>query len=288
MTRVRFWFSAGLLLAFALVACGEREEIPAGDASSGKSSPGETPDPSDVSVPDAPENLAGLSQEQAGIEAVHAILTGELDSIAPRFEEEVRPDLTRERAKILRSQISWLYDLIGGEFEQFMSGRTRFPDSTPAYFREYRMANETNERAPLLLVHLLFADSVTPYVAGAQVKNFLSSGRETPVSGEQQWDIGDESIEVHSVKVVETDQGGMLAVMYFDTDPAPLDSKEEVARRGLPVAREAHARGLLDSARAVMKGRGVTNDIGVGFIRNDPEQGHLQIKIGFPPEEYLK
>ncbi len=285
MMRARFLASAAplfaiLALPFFLAACGQRDDAPR-DADADEV-------PAAGAAAEYAPDLEGMSQHDAGIAAIFAILSGDLDTIRPHFEEEIRPNLSAEHATILHGQFAWLYDLIGGEFVQHMTGWSLFPDSTPGFFREYRMANETNKRAPFIVIHLVFADSVTPYVAGAQVKNFLGMGQEKRIQESQTWRVGGKDIEIHEVKLVETDSGSMLAVMFFDDNNLPLETQEHVKERGIPVARAAVARGLLDSARTAMPGRTILKDIGVGFIRDDPKFGHTQIKIGFAPEDYLK
>jgi hypothetical protein len=241
-----------LLLALVLAACGQRDEAPTPEAEEAGL---DTAALHGITAPDAIDTAAtaaepgeegvyapdfeGMTQLEAGIEAIFALLTADLDTIRPHFEEEIRPNLSEEHAKILVGQIGWLYGLIGGDFEQFMSGWSMFEDSTPAFFREYRMVNETNKRAPLLLVHMVFADSVTPYVAGLHVKNFLGPGQETRLSGEQTWRVDGKDVDIHEVKVVDAEGEGMLAVMFFDTDTTALDTQDEIFRRGVPVVRAA-------------------------------------------------
>ena len=219
------------------------------------------------------------TQEFLAQKFIYTLLAGDLDSLKVLFPDSIRPQLTAEVMEHLRGQFKWFWDLVGGEFELFMSGQQ---DST--FFREYRFANETNKRYPFYLIHMVFPDSVTPLILGAQVKNYLG-GSEKPLGRDLVWKIGGHEYDIHSISVLELPSGGMVAVRFHDTDTARL-TMEGVTGRGLPLVREVVARGYLDSAKTLMEGRPVTDDIGLVFIRREPASGLEHIRISFRPEDY--
>jgi hypothetical protein len=221
-----------------------------------------------------------LTPDDAAKDFIYHLLMGHRDSVAALFEEGMREKVTPEVLEDLQSQFKWLYNFIGGEFELFMSG---FGHGDSSFFREYRMSNESNKRYPLILVQVVFPDSSSPVLIGAQVKSFLA-GQEKPLGGEQIWKVGDRNYDLHAIVVAETQRGNILAVQFYDEDTAAL-SHESVARNGIPLAREAVARGYPDSARKVLDGKPLMEDIGVVFIRKDRREGMLHAKVGFSPAD---
>jgi hypothetical protein len=218
-------------------------------------------------------------QEEAAQAFLYHLLSDHRDSLAELFVEEVRPQVTGEIMKTLREQITWIYRFIGGEFELFHSGGA---DSN--WFREYRMANESNKRSPMLVVHLVFEDPVAPGLTGAQVKNFM--GGEKRVAGEQVWEIGDREFDIHSIITVEVQAGNLMAVQFYDEDVDEDVDRDYVADRAVPLIREAIARGYADSARVVLEGKPLLDEVGVVFIRRDRREGFVHFKVSFRPEEY--
>lgn len=230
--------------------------------------------------PDTAQTVADtvLTQHDAAHRFIYTLMTAKADSMALLFTEDLRPHITQEAVEELRSRVDWLYRFIGGDFEQFLSGT-----GDSAFFREYRLMNEGNSRYPLLLVYLVFADSVNPTIIGADVKTFLGA-EETPLAGEQTWKIDDQEVDVQSVLVADVDTGTMLVVRFYDEDTAAL-TQETVARKAIPLIREAIARGYQDSA-LVLKGKTIRDGMGVVFVRKDPHRGFMHVKVGFRPEDY--
>src|SRR5690606_9923129 len=153
----------------------------------------------------------------------------------------------------------WLYGMIGGDFVELFTGGT---DSM--FFREYRLANETNDRSPLVVVHVVFRDSTSPTLVAAQVKNFLG-GNEKRLAGAQTWKIGKQNFDIHSIVVVPVDSGSVMAIQFYDESRDTL-SQELVNRIGIPIIREALARGYRDSAVVALENPPLLDRIGVAFI----------------------
>jgi hypothetical protein len=235
------------------------------------------PDPKrSIHFPPPPDPL---TQEYVANKFIYSLIAGQVDTLRPLFDPEVRPYVTDELAERLRGQVSWLYNMIQGEFEEFASG-----GNDSSFFREYRLANESNKRAPLILVKVVFPDSVKTTLIGAQVKNFLS-GNEKRLAGEQSWTIEGKTFDLHSVVLVKIDSGHVLAVQYYNDPPDSL-TQESVLRIGAPLLREAVARGYVDSARAAIGGERLMERMGVVFMRKDPVEGFAHIPIGFDPEDF--
>jgi hypothetical protein len=230
----------------------------------------------------AQKTVAPRTQEMVAFDFIYHLLTGNRDSVAMLFEKEAHPHVTQEVVDHFQGQFKWLYNFIGGDFEEFFSGHGAGDSS---FFREYRMSNESNKRYPLILIHVVFPDSVTPVLIGAQVKSFLG-GKEKRVTGDQTWNIEGRDLDLHSIIVAETGEGNLMAVQFYDEDTADI-SQETIARYGVPLIREALARGYLDSARTVLDpGQTLKDEIGVVFIRKDRRQGLTHYKVGFRPEDY--
>lgn len=256
---------AGMLGAALLLAPAEgRAETEAGGKAAG---------------PVSPAASAAPTQESVAKEFIHHLLTGDRDSVAALFEESVRPHVTPNVVEGLRSQFKWLYDFVGGDFEEFDSGRL----DTATYYREYRMSNEINKRSPLVLIKALFPDSITPVLVDAQVKSFVA-GDEKQIAGEQVWSLEGRAYDLHSIITVRTPEGYLLAVRFYDPDTADL-SRESIARLGIPLARELLARDYMDSARAALPGVSLLPDVGVVFIRNDKREGYEQVQMSFRPAD---
>jgi hypothetical protein len=244
-----------------------------------------------ASKPAAPETRApeasaapALTPDQVGIRAIQAILREQpMDSLFRFFDDSVRANLTPENI----DQISWLPRFIGDTLELFMTG-TQIMDSTgrTAFFREYRFANESNRRAPLMIVHLFFADSTSPLIAGAYNKVF-DNDTKNRIADAQVWKTPQGEIDVHSVSYVEF-QEGVLPVMrvYDDFDTTSFDSAYAVAKAA-PIIREAIARGFVKTIQAAKPGTKVVDRFGVAFIRQDPRRGYTQYSFALSPEEYL-
>lgn len=220
-----------------------------------------------------------LTQEYVSQKFIYAMLAGQLDTLKALFAPDVQPYVTEPVMERLRSQYNWLYGIIGGEFVQFHSGGR---DSM--FFREYRLRNETNDRSPLIVVHLAFRDSVDPVLIGAQVKNFLG-GNEKRIAGEQSWTIKGQKFDIHSIILAHMDSGSVLAIQFYDDSPDTL-SEEMVGRIGIPLIKEAFRRGYVDTARAALGDRPLLDRVGVVFIRKDPRSGMLHARIGFGPEDF--
>lgn len=220
-----------------------------------------------------------LTQDYVAKKFIYSLLAGQIDTLKPLFEEDVRPYITEPLVERMRSQISWLYGMIGGEFVELFTGGT---DSM--FFREYRFANETNDRSPLVVVHVVFRDSTDPTLIAAQVKNFLG-GNEKRLAGAQTWEIGGQNFDIHSLVVVPVDSGSVLAIQFYDDTQDTL-SQEMVNRIGIPIIREALARGYRDTALAVVEKPPLLDRIGVAFIRKDKRQGLMYARVGFAREDY--
>jgi hypothetical protein len=261
-------FVLAIFVALLIPACAAKKPVPETLAA---------PEPDTASLAVAPPFES--TQEYASLKFIYTLLAGNLDSLRVMLDEELRPQLTPEAMEYMRSQFKWFYDFVRGDFELFMSGPL---DSS--FFREYRLANESNKRYPLIVVRLEFPDSVSQVVIGAQVKNFLG-GNEKRVTGEHSWTVGDKTYDLHSIIVATIDSGSIMAIQYYEDDTATVN-QEFVSQRALPLIREALARGFRDSALAVNEGKPMTDDIGVVFIRRDPRGGMVHIKVGFRPEDF--
>lgn len=220
-----------------------------------------------------------LTQDYVAKKFIYSLLAGQIDTLKPLFEDDVQPYITEQLVERMRSQISWLYGMIGGDFVELFTGGT---DSM--FFREYRLANETNDRSPLVVVHVVFRDSTSPTLVAAQVKNFLG-GNEKRLAGAQTWKIGKQNFDIHSIVVVPVDSGSVMAIQFYDESRDTL-SQELVNRIGIPIIREALARGYRDSAVAALENPPLLDRIGVAFIRKDPRQGLVYARIGFAREDY--
>lgn len=241
--------------------------------------PGGPPPPAPRQELNFPPPPDPLTQEYVSQKFIYSMLAGQLDTLKPLFAEDVRPYVTESLMERLRAQFNWFYGIIGGEFEQFHTGGG---DST--FFREYRLANETNDRSPLIVIQVVYRDSIDPTLIGAQVKNFLG-GNEKRLAGEQTWTIKGQKFDIHSLILAQLDTGSVLAIQFYDESPDTL-SQELVGRIGIPLIKEAFKRGYVDSARTALAGAPLLDRVGVVFIRKDKREGMMHARIGFGPEDF--
>ncbi len=268
---------AALFLCCGLAATALAQK-PAGPQGGPPSGPPEPAPRLDLHFPPPPDPL---TQDYVAKKFIYSLLAGQIDTLKPLFDKEAQPYITEPLVERMRSQFSWLYGMIGGDFVEFFSG-----GGDSSFFREYRFANETNDRSPLVAIHIVFRDSTDPTLVGAQVKNFLG-GNEKRVTGAQTWKVKGQDFDIHSVVVVPVDSGSVMAIQFYDDSQDTL-SQEMVNRIGIPLIREALVRGYRDSARTVAEGEGSTllDRIGVAFIRKDKRQGLMYARIGFGPDDY--
>jgi len=232
-------------------------------------------------------SAAAIPQEEAGRRLIHEILHGDSASISMHFEDSVKTSLTKETLTAIQGQISWLSKMIGDTVEQLMSGihnDTIHHETT--FFREYRLANESNKRYPLIVIHIWFADSTTDKAAGAFVKSFLENS-EKRIDGDQTWNVDGKNIDVNSIVLVEFKEGSMMAIKVYDDDTAQLDTARARVR-GVPIIRKAIAEGVLTKAKAELQGKTLIENIGVAFIRKDPHYGYTQYKYGIASKDYAE
>jgi len=220
-----------------------------------------------------------LTQDYVSMKFIYALLAGQTDTLKTLFAPDVRPYVTEELTERLRSQFNWLYGMIGGDFEQFLTGGR---DS--AFFREYRLANESSDRSPLIVIQVVFPDSVKTELIGAQVKNFLG-GNEKRLGEAQTWKIDGQDFDIHSVILAHLDTVSVLAIQFFDESKDTL-SMESVKRIGVPLIKEAIARGFVDSARTKLGASKLADRVGVVFIRHDKRDGFGHYRIGYAPEDF--
>jgi len=226
-----------------------------------------------------------LSQLEVGIHLIHEITRGDTESTAKYFEDSVKVNLTQKAFESIRGQITWLSKLIGDTLEQFTTGIQTARDGETAFFREYRLANESNKRAPLIVVHIWFKDSTATLAAGAFVKSFLEDS-EKRLEGEQTWKIDGKDVDINSVVLIDFKEGGMLAVkVYDDGDTSALDSNH-VKAKGVPIAKEALARGLVAKAKAELHDKKLLDNVGVAFIRKSAHIGYTHYKYGIPVKSF--
>ena len=155
-----------------------------------------------------------------------------------------------------------------------------------AFFREYRLATESNKRAPLLVVHVWFKDSVVNQASGTFVKTFLESG-EKRIAESRTWDVEGKHVDINSLILVQVgDSSTMMAIEAFDTGSVRMDTTYG-RTHGAPIIRKAIAEGFLDSAKAHGDGKTLVDDIGVAFMRNDPKFGMIKLKFGIQPRDYM-
>jgi hypothetical protein len=226
---------------------------------------------------------SALSQSDAGRLLILGVLSRDPEAIKPYLVDSLRTEVTPEVIDALRSQISWLYDMLGGDFREFMRGTRTFEDGARVYYREYQMANVSDNRAPILVVQVLFPDSTVPQAVGLQVKSFL--GSEKLISGAKTWKIEGREIDIHSMVLAENAEGKFLAILLHDPDTAALE-RERIGRIATPLIREAIARGYLDTAKAANDGVEVQKTVGTVFMRRDPNAGFIHARVAFRPEEY--
>jgi hypothetical protein len=269
-------------LSLALFGCAKtRREAPASVSAS----------PVSVSAPAVaplagPRTISGLTPEQVGRRAIQGILREEpVDSLARYFEDSVRTQLTPENLEGYRGQIGWLPRFIGDSLDLLVAG-TEVLDSTgrTGYFREYRFAAETAKRAPLMVMHVMFADSLTPEISGVFNKVFDNDTKNRLINAEL-WEIAGDTIDVHSVSYLEFKDGLLPLVRIYDADTTTLDSVRFLAK-GAPVVREAIRRGYLKKVRDEAKGRPVIDRVAVALIRMDNRRGYNQYTYALSPGEY--
>src|SRR5690606_28418104 len=94
--------------------------------------------------------------------------------------------------------------------------------------------------------------------------------REKRIAEAQSWTVDGDTVDIHAINLVETPQGPIMAIQFFDEDTAQ-STRESVGRAGVALIREALARGYMDSAYAQMEsGQTLSAEIGVVYIRKDP------------------
>ena len=232
-----------------------------------------------------PQKQEKISQEEVGVRLIHELTRGDTESVSKYFEDSVKVYLTQEVFNSINGQITWLSRLIGDTVEQFMTGTQIAKNGETAFFREYRLANESNKRAPLIVIHLWFKDSTFNLAAGGFVKTFLENS-EKRLDGDQTWKIDGKNVDIHSVVLIDFNEGGMLAVkVYDDEDTTDLDSNR-VNVKGVPIAKEAIARGLVAKAKEELKEKKLVESIGVAFIRKDPHFGYTHYKYGISSSHF--
>lgn len=241
-----------------------------------------SPAPASAAASAAPIDTV-LTQSQAGRALILGVLSRKVEAVTPYLIDSLRPDLTPEVMEGLRSQMGWLYDMIGGDFDESMRGTRTFEDGAKVFYREYVMSSTADRRAPLLVIQVLFPDSVQPRAVGLQVKSFL--GGEKFISGAKVWKIDGREIEIHQMLLAENAEGKFLAIQIHDPDTAALD-RDRIGRIATPLIREAIARGYLDSAKAANAGVDVQKTVGVVFLRRDPNAGFVHARVAFSPQEY--
>lgn len=220
-----------------------------------------------------------LTQDYVSMKFIYSLLAGQTDTLKTLFAPDVREYVTEELTERLRSQFNWLYGMIGGDFQEFMTG-----GGDSAFFREFRLANESNDRSPLIVIQVVFPDTVKTELIGAQVKNFLA-GNEKRLGEAQTWKIGEQNFDIHSVILARLDTISVLAIQFFDESEDTL-SMESVKRIGVPIIKEAIARGYVDSARTMLAGGKLADRVGVVFIRKDKREGFGHYRIGYAPEDF--
>jgi hypothetical protein len=269
--------TTALLAPLALAVC-VAAQAPAGPHGAGGPPDGPPPPAPrlDINFPPPPDPL---TQEYVAQKFIYSLLAGQIDTLRPLFEEDVREYLTEDLMERLRSQFNWFYGMVGGEFVEFYAS-----GSDSAYFREYRLANESNARSPLIVVQVVFPDSTKPSLIGAQVKNFLG-GNEKRLAGEQTWTIKGKKFDIHSVIMVNIDTSSVVAVQFYDETTDTL-TQESVLKVGVPLVKELFARGYIDSARTVAGTQKLLDRVGVTFIRRDPVQGMSHVRVGFGPDDF--
>ena len=226
-----------------------------------------------------PKDTIRLTQEEIGIRLIHEIIHGDTESTSKYFEDSVKANLTQKTLESIRGQITWLSKLIGDTLEQLTTGVQTAQNGEKAFFREYRLANESNKRSPLIVVHVWFQDSTAARAAGAFVKTYLEDS-EKRLDGEQTWKIGGKNVDVNSLALIDFKEGGMLAVkVYDDDDTAALDSNR-VNAKGIPIVKEAIARGFLTKAKTELHDKKLLESVGVAFIRKSLHIGYTQYKFG--------
>ncbi len=226
---------------------------------------------------------------EAGARLIQAFIAGDAPGkIAPYFEEEVHPKLTPETIDGFRSEISWASDVLGDAMALFASGSRPLPSGGNEYYREYRFAFENDQKHPVLLVQVTYGDSLTNKASGVFVKNFVADGRERKIGEGRAWQVDGRKVDVHSLALIEFEPGFLLAVKVEDTDTASIETREAALPFSAPIAREAVARGWLDSARAAMgtRPKPLLDEVGVLFMRVDPRLGYTHFRHTVTPEEY--
>lgn len=228
---------------------------------------------------------APMSQEMRGENLAWALMSGDSTIVASYFDDSVKANLSKKTIVKIQSQITWLSKLIGDSLEQFMTGMHL--DSTGherMFFREYRLANEINKRAPLIVIHVLYKDSTTTLSSGVFVKTFLEDS-EKRLASDLTWNVNGKKVEVYAVTLIEFQKGDMLAIKVYDDDTSKVD-KTKLTQKSVPIVREAIAQGFLGKAKSQLNGKPLLDGIGVAFIRKDPHFGFVQVKFGVGPEDY--
>jgi hypothetical protein len=228
-----------------------------------------------------------LTQDEVSIRAIQGILRElPVDSLRGYFGDSVQSSLTEENIKGFREQIGWLPRFIGDSVELFMTG-TQQMDSAGrmAFFREYRFANESNKRAPLMLVHLFYQDSTSTKIDGAYNKLF-DGDTKNRIADAQVWNTPNGDVDVHSVSYLEFEKGILPVIrVYDDFDTTSFDSLYTVVK-GAPIIREAIARGFLAKIKAAKPGAPMMDAFGIAFLRKDPARGYMQYSFSLKTEEY--
>ena len=228
-----------------------------------------------------------LTQDEVGRLAITGILRDlPVDSILRYFEDSVKASVTPEAMKGFKGQIGWLPQFIGDSLDLFMTGTQRLDSNgRTAFFREYRFAAETNKRAPLIIVHLFFEDSISPLIAGAYNKNF-DSDTKNRVADAQVWSTPSGDIDVHSIAYVEFDQGILPVIRIYDEGDTTTFDSTLAAAKGGPAVKEAIARGFLAQIKAAKPNATFIDRFGVAFIRRDPREGYAQHTFALEPRAY--
>ncbi len=244
--------------------------------------------PSPAPAP-APAYDPKLPPAASGARLIQAFIAGDTpEQIAPYFEDEIRPQLTEELVAGFRSQLTWIASVLGDALALFSSGTRTLPDGSTEFFREYTFAREADHKHPMVVIQVMFADSLVNRASGAFVKTFVPNQNERPIGGGRTWTVEGRKVEIHSLQLVDFEEGYLFAIRIEDADTVPIETREAAIPHVLPVVREAVARGWLDSARAATGGspKPLLDEIGVHLVRTDPRMGYVHFRYTLGPDVY--
>ncbi|UFH53926.1 hypothetical protein [Spirosoma sp. KNUC1025] len=232
-------------------------------------------------------------QDHAARSFITALLDKDYTHALSLLEPEGQKAMTVEEIQKVGKALEELVAQYGKEMLLFMKGFRTYQNGKTLSMYTYKFKSDVTKGIAAVLIDVAFKNAQSVAIMGFLPKYAASPnstqistspGQEVSLEKEQEWLVGNKTIQVNEIALVLDDRLALFAIKVMD-DSASTITEQQAKAKAIPIVKYAIAHGYLQKAEvgASQSKRQLLEAIGVAFIKPGTRGGY---RVQILPGEY--